>query len=423
MDSFTTVIANYETPTYTLNVKSSGASDVPITGSLSTYSGTTNYSKTDISSGNYFHLTAPSTADDAEFDSWSGCSSSSGTECSITMTSDKTVTANYVTPEETYTLSVESSGASDVSITGSSSTYSGTTDYTKTDIDSGTSFYLTAPSTADGADFDSWSGCTASSGTQCDVTITSAKTVTANYITPGETYTLSVKSSGASDVSITGSSSTYSGTTDYTKTDIDSGTSFYLTAPSTSDGADFDSWSGCTSSLGMQCNVTMSSAKTVTANYLTSSPTYTLSVVSSGASGVSITGSSSTYSGTTVYTLTGLDSGTSFTLTAPATADSADFSRWSGCSSTSGYSCDVDMASDQIVTLYYEVPGLTGDFNSDDVVNYLDLGLLADHWLLTEDDAGWDSLYNLDATSDSDGSQIINYLDLSIFADNWLQTQ
>jgi len=60
------------------------------------------------------------------------------------------------------------------------------------------------------------------------------------------------------------------------------------------------------------------------------------------------------------------------------------------------------------------------DFNGDGIVNYLDLGLFADHWLLKEDDPGWDSKYNLSPVPDS-GKQIINYLDLGIFADHWLE--
>ena len=62
------------------------------------------------------------------------------------------------------------------------------------------------------------------------------------------------------------------------------------------------------------------------------------------------------------------------------------------------------------------------DFNNDSITNYLDLGLFADHWLLEEDDSGWDSLYNLHEAPDPvNGKQIINFLDLGIFADHWLE--
>ena len=60
------------------------------------------------------------------------------------------------------------------------------------------------------------------------------------------------------------------------------------------------------------------------------------------------------------------------------------------------------------------------DFNCDGIVNYLDLAIFADHWLLTDIDAQWDAKCNLSPVMDS-GNQIINYLDLSIFADHWLE--
>jgi len=56
-----------------------------------------------------------------------------------------------------------------------------------------------------------------------------------------------------------------------------------------------------------------------------------------------------------------------------------------------------------------------GDFNEDGVVTKEgDLPLLQAHWLLTEDDPGWDPKYDLDPTPLS-GKGIINYKDLHAF--------
>ena len=66
------------------------------------------------------------------------------------------------------------------------------------------------------------------------------------------------------------------------------------------------------------------------------------------------------------------------------------------------------------------IPSYPWDFNTDGIINYLDLGLFADHWLLRGDDSDWDPRYNLSLVPDS-GNQIINYLDLGIFADHWLE--
>lgn len=84
-----------------------------------------------------------------------------------------------------YTLNVQSTGTTGVSITGTVG-YTGTTNYSKTGIANGTAFTLNAPSTATApssvASFVNWSNCTSGSGTTCNVTMpASAKTVIANY--------------------------------------------------------------------------------------------------------------------------------------------------------------------------------------------------------------------------------------------------
>ena len=58
---------------------------------------------------------------------------------------------------------------------------------------------------------------------------------------------------------------------------------------------------------------------------------------------------------------------------------------------------------------------IPGDFNTDGKVDFLDLGLLANYWLLKKTDSGWNAKYDLE----EDG--IINYLDLSVLGDHWLE--
>jgi len=58
---------------------------------------------------------------------------------------------------------------------------------------------------------------------------------------------------------------------------------------------------------------------------------------------------------------------------------------------------------------------IPGDFNTDGKVDFLDLGLLANYWLLQKSDSGWNAKYDLE----EDG--IINYLDLSVLGDHWLE--
>lgn len=95
----------YGSGLYTLNVNSSGASVVAIGASPTTYAGTTNYIKTGIAAGTAITLTAPATASSKPFANWTGCDSTSGTKCTLSMTANKTVTATYQTAT-TYDLAV-----------------------------------------------------------------------------------------------------------------------------------------------------------------------------------------------------------------------------------------------------------------------------------------------------------------------------
>lgn len=78
-----------------------------------------------------------------------------------------------------YTLTVNSSGASSVSIS-SSTGHGGTTNYTKT-VTSETPVTLTAPSTAGGKQFTGWTGNVTSSNQTISFSMNGHKTVTANF--------------------------------------------------------------------------------------------------------------------------------------------------------------------------------------------------------------------------------------------------
>jgi hypothetical protein len=80
---------------YTLTVNSAGAAGVTISATPSSYSGISNYSIEGIVSGTGIILTAPETSGEAVFTSWSGCDSAVGTTCSLTVTANTSVTANY----------------------------------------------------------------------------------------------------------------------------------------------------------------------------------------------------------------------------------------------------------------------------------------------------------------------------------------
>jgi hypothetical protein len=173
---------------------------------------------------------------------------------------------------QSYTLSVNSSGASGVSIT-SSTGHGGATNYTKT-VSSGTSVNLQAPlyvgSCASRKYFNGWTGSVTSSNQSITFTMNGGKTVTANYVADPEIFTLSVNSSGASSVSIS-SSTGHEGITNYTKS-VTCGTSVTLTAPSTSSGNIFNGWTGDVTSSSQTISFAMNGNNNVTANFISIKP-------------------------------------------------------------------------------------------------------------------------------------------------------
>ncbi|MCX5870408.1 MAG: S8 family serine peptidase [Deltaproteobacteria bacterium] len=85
-------------------------------------------------------------------------------------------------------------------------------------------------------------------------------------------------------------------------------------------------------------------------------PPYTLTVNSSGAYHVAIGSFPTDYAGTTNYSKTGIAEGTTITLTAPVTSESATFSSWKCCDSASGVTCTVNMNTSKSVMAIYSTP-------------------------------------------------------------------
>jgi hypothetical protein len=210
-------------------------------------------------------------------------------------------------------------------------------------FDSGTAVTLVA-SAGSGSRFGSWSGCDAVVGTQCNVTMSSAKTVTVTFV---KVWDLTVsKDGGPGDGDGTVTSTSHPGAIDCGSDcsgTFDDGTTVTLTAAAAS-GSRFGSWSGCDSVLGNECTVNMTSAKNVTATFVKQ---WTLTVNRTG-----------TVQGTVTSNPAGIncgsdcieiyDHGTVVTLTRTV---ALGFTGWSGggCSGT-GATCVVTMNSDIEVT-------------------------------------------------------------------------
>ena len=180
-----------------------------------------------------------------------------------------------------YTLTVKSSNpASGVTVRASPSDNNGlgagSTSFSLT-YNQSAKVNLTAPATAGGNSFSTWTGCDQASGITCTVTMSGAKAVTANYSTLTAIYTLTVNSANpASGVGIAASPADNGGlsfgTSSFALT-YKQNTAVTLTAPTTVGGNNLSSWAGCDLTLGNACIVAITASREVTANYTPSTST------------------------------------------------------------------------------------------------------------------------------------------------------
>ena len=335
MDDSKTVTANF-VKTYTLTLNKSGNGSV-----VSTPAGIN--CGTDCSEiyNSGASITLNATPDSGyAFGSWSGCSTVSGTSCTVSMTSAKTVTATF---KPLYALTVSKTGTGSGTISSSPTGISCGTDCTE-NYASGTSVKLTATA-ATGSKFTGWAGaCTGVTTSYCTVSMTEAKTATANFDII--TYGLTVNKSG--NGSVVSAPAGISCGTDCTET-YNIGTSVTLTATADS-GYRFSSWSGCSSVSGLTCTVTMSTAKTVTATF---KPLYALTVNKTGTGSGTVTSSPTGISCGTDCTEEYV-TGTSVRLTATA-ATGSKFTGWAGaCAGVTTTSCTVAMSEAKNATAIFD---------------------------------------------------------------------
>ena len=344
MDAAMTAVAHYTANVgYALTVQSTPPTGQVITSSTSD-GGITNYTVRGVTYGTSVNLQAPATDPSGyTFSQWTvnGAAQSPGQK-SIAFTMDGATTAAEYTPNIGYTLTVESTPPTGLSI-GSSTGQSGTTNYTRSGVGNGTSVNLQAPATdPKGYTFSQWTvnGAAQSPGQKSVAfTMDGAMTAVAEY-TANAVYTLTVQSTPPTGLVI-GSSTGQSGTTNCTKSGVVNGTSVNLQAPATDPkGYTFSQWTvdGAAQSPGQKSVAfTMDGAMTAAAEY-TANVVYTLTVQSTPPTGLVI-GSSTGQNGTTNYTKTKIAYGASVNLEAPATGPAGyTFSHWTvdGAAQTPG---------------------------------------------------------------------------------------
>ena len=348
--------------------------------------GSTTFTVTE-SSGTTMFFSAPANAGGNNFGSWSGCSSVSGSTCTVTVSGNVTITANYSTPVAVApTVGVTPASGSittgqslsvGVSVvgptggatpTGSVVLTSGTYTSAATTLSNGSAtINIPAGSLAAGSDSlkatytpdsNSSSAYTSASGT-ANVTVTALPSPTMNVglsgsiITTAQSLTVTVTVSGTPTP--TGSVVLSSGSYTSSATTLTSGVAV-ITVPAGSLAAGSDTLTATYTPDSNSSSTYGGSTKTASVSVV-----YAVTVATTNpASGVAITVSpkdaNGNGSGSSPLSLD-YAPGTTVTLTAPATTSTGNtFNGWTGCSSTSGtpaLTCTLNVTASTTVTANY----------------------------------------------------------------------
>jgi hypothetical protein len=290
---------------------------------------------------------------------WSGCTSTAGTQCSLTIgTTPIAVTVTFSggtpPPVSTNSLTVTVKGDGTVVATaGAASIYctaAGGSGCSAT-VTAGTSLVLNAlPASGSSGDFTGWAGdCSAFTTTTCTLTMSSSKTVEADFAGANTTYLLTGQVVGSGSISGAGLHCSSTGSTGCSVAQAASATVTVTATPSF--GSTFTGWSGACTGTG-SCTLTMTTPRTVTATFAANSgggSTQNLTVGVTGAGsvtgpkGVCTSTAGKTNSCPQAYT-----QGQAVTLTAKPSAGYA-FVGWSGSCSGKKSTCAVTMTTAQTV--------------------------------------------------------------------------
>ncbi len=205
------------------------------------------------------------------FTGWSGdCSESAS--CTVPLNEISTITANFdIAP--VYNLIVNNTGnGTVVSDPVGISCGNGGNDCSEA-YEANKAINLTAVA-AGGYQFSSWSGCTSNNGSKCTVTMTEDKTVDAIFTNIIPNYTLNVTtygmgriSSSPAGINCTAASSGSNPANDCAE--IYAANTFVVLTATPNPYYRVTKWTGCTSSTGNTCYVSMRGAIAVTATFAT----------------------------------------------------------------------------------------------------------------------------------------------------------
>jgi List-Bact-rpt repeat protein len=261
MDDSKSVTGTFRKPRLTVSVNGNGT----VTGGgIACTGGSSGGCTADVDSGTDVTLTA-TPGSGGSFTSWSGCTSSSGATCTVTMSGDRSVTANFsggsVVPA-TFPLSVSVTGNGTVTGGGINCGDDGTA--CSANLAAGTNVILTAtPNT--GQTFTAWGGACSGASQTCSLTMSAARNVTATF-SGGSTATVVLSVFVTGHGTVTGGGIRCGNGKVTCRAEERRDSTVGLTATPAA-GTRFSGWGGACSGTSPSCTVEMDEAKRVTAAF------------------------------------------------------------------------------------------------------------------------------------------------------------
>ena len=289
-----------------------------------------------LDAGTEVTLTATPTSGFA-FLTWGGACSGSASTCTVTLSVDRAVSAAFSAP---LTVSVSPAGYG--SVVASPTGVGCGTDCQSFAVGSVVSLTATA---ATGYRFLGWSGACSGSSSQCNVTLSAARSVSATFDVAQASLSVELSGTGRGSLSGVAGGTSVLACTHSCSTSLPLGTSVTLTA-TPDDYSTFAGWGEDGSRCGTSstCSVTLSAASRVTATFDRLS--YTLTTASSGPGRVTSRPAGLDCGATCTATF---DAGQVVTLTATPSAHSV-FLGWSGACATGLPQCNLSIRSARTAT-------------------------------------------------------------------------
>jgi len=334
LNADTAVTARFDRVTFALTVSRSGGGSGTVTSNPAGIDCGLDCAET-FTSGTSVTLTA-SASSGSVFGGWSGGGCTGTGTCTVTVAAATTVDARFNLI--TYSLGVTRTGAGSGSVTSSPAGINCGTDCSET-YASGTAVALTA-TPANNSTFAGWSGGCSGTGS-CSLNMTADTSASARFDLI--TFPVTVSRAGSGTGTVTSNPAGINCGADCSEPYV-VGSSVTLTAVAAS-GSVLTGWTGCNTTSGATCTVTVNAARAVTATF---ARIYTLTVQKSGLGSGTVTSSPAGISCGSNCSASFI-SATTVTLTATPGMLTI-FTGWSGCDSTSGNTCTVNMNAARSVT-------------------------------------------------------------------------